>query len=100
MIRAEIVPGDPDDMLFRFLVAEPSHPFELLAMDEGFPSKPNLPIALKAFDATMKDPEFIAEAQKENLDLTPQNGVYLDSLIAGAHATPKSIIDKIADLAK
>ena len=31
----------------------------------------------EAFDATMKDPEFIAEAQKQNLDLNPQNGAYL-----------------------
>jgi len=47
-----------------------------------------------AFDATMKDPEFIAEAQKQNLDLDPKNGDYLDSVIARALSTPKPIIEK------
>ena len=53
-----------------------------------------------AFDATMKDPEFIAEAQKQNLDLDPKNGDYLDSVIARALSTPKPIIEKISNLAK
>jgi tripartite-type tricarboxylate transporter receptor subunit TctC len=54
----------------------------------------------EAFDATMKDPEFIAEVQKQNLDLNPRNGDYLDSVIARAYATPKPIIEKILNLAK
>ena len=54
----------------------------------------------EAFDATMKDPGFIAEAQKQNLALNPKNGDYLDSVIARAYATPKPIIEKISNLAK
>jgi hypothetical protein len=54
----------------------------------------------EAFDATMKDPEFVAEVAKQNLDLNPKDGAYLDSVIARAIATPKPITDRIASLAK
>lgn len=38
-----------------------------------------LKILREAFDATMRDPEFIAEAQKRNLDLAPKPGEELDT---------------------
>jgi hypothetical protein len=30
-----------------------------------------------AFDATMKDPEFVAEAGQRKLTLAPENGAYM-----------------------
>jgi len=62
------------------------------------------PEALKtlrdAFDATMKDPAFIAEADKRKYPLSPENGAALQALINKAYATPKPIIDRIAALIK
>ena len=52
-----------------------------------------------AFDATMKDPEFIAEVRQQNLDLDAHDGAYLDAIVARASATPKPIIQKLLDLA-
>lgn len=49
-----------------------------------------------AFDATMKDPEFLAEAKKLNLDVNPLTGTAIASLLAELYATPKSIVDKAA----
>jgi tripartite-type tricarboxylate transporter receptor subunit TctC len=51
-----------------------------------------------AFDATMKDPEFIAEANLRKLTLDPESGEQLEALIRKTYATPKPIIDRIAKL--
>jgi tripartite-type tricarboxylate transporter receptor subunit TctC len=51
-----------------------------------------------AFDATMKDPEFIAEAGLRKLTLDPEDGEHLEALIKKTYATPNLIIDRIAKL--
>jgi hypothetical protein len=51
-----------------------------------------------AFDATMTDPEFIAEAKLRKLTLDPEDGEHLEALIQKTYATPKPIIDRIAKL--
>jgi hypothetical protein len=53
-----------------------------------------------AFDATMKDPEFVAEVKQKKLTLAPENGEYMERLIAKIYATPKPIVDRIAALIK
>jgi tripartite-type tricarboxylate transporter receptor subunit TctC len=53
-----------------------------------------------AFNATMKDEEFIADAHKSKLDLDPEDGEHLAALIARIYATPKPIVDKIGSLIK
>ena len=52
----------------------------------------------KAFDATMKDPEFIAEVKKQKLDLDPADGDKLSGLINRIYATPKTIVDRVSAL--
>jgi tripartite-type tricarboxylate transporter receptor subunit TctC len=47
-----------------------------------------------AFDATMKDPEFLAEAQKLNLDVSPLSGAEIDMSLAKIYAAPKELIKK------
>lgn len=68
-----------------------------------FVAPPGLPadkakILRDAFDRTMADPEFIAEARNIKLDVSPKNGVDLDKLIREIYATPKPIVDKIGKL--
>jgi len=53
-----------------------------------------------AFTATMKDPEFIADAKKSKLKLHPQDGAHLEALIKDIYATPKPIVDRIGALIK
>lgn len=53
-----------------------------------------------AFSATMKDPEFIADTKKQKLDVEPEDGEHLAALINKIYATPKPIVDKIAELIK
>ena len=49
-----------------------------------------------AFDTTMKDPEFLAEARRLNLDVNPLAGKTIDDLLAELYATPKSVLEKAA----
>ena len=53
-----------------------------------------------AFDATMADPEFVAEVKQKKLTLAPENGDYLETLINKIYATPKPIVERIANLIK
>ncbi len=66
-----------------------------------FAAPPGIPAdraaALRAaFDATMKDPEFLAEARKLNLDVNPLSGTAITSLLTELYAMPKSVIEKAA----
>lgn len=48
----------------------------------------------KAFDQTMADPEFLAEAEKTNLEVNPVKGIEIDTLLAEVYRTPKDVIAK------
>ncbi|MEE8310367.1 MAG: hypothetical protein V3R34_08255, partial [Hyphomicrobium sp.] len=61
---------------------------------------PNVPKARvaalrKAFDATMKDPAFVADYKKRKLPLGPTSGVKLQAFIEKVANTPQSTIDKL-----
>jgi tripartite-type tricarboxylate transporter receptor subunit TctC len=53
-----------------------------------------------AFNATVQDADFRAEAEKSKLDLKPEDGEHLAALIAKIYATPKPIVDRITSLIK
>jgi tripartite-type tricarboxylate transporter receptor subunit TctC len=62
-----------------------------------FTAPPDLPkeraAALRtAFDATMKDPDYLAEAKQRRLDINPMSGAAIDALIAELYATPPDVI--------
>jgi tripartite-type tricarboxylate transporter receptor subunit TctC len=48
-----------------------------------------------AFDATVKDPEFVAEMDKQKLELTPVSGQEVQALIERVAQTPKPIIARL-----
>ena len=62
-----------------------------------FTAPPDLPKdradALRAaFDATMNDPDYLAEAQQRRLDINPMSGAAIEKLIAELYATPPDVI--------
>jgi tripartite-type tricarboxylate transporter receptor subunit TctC len=70
-----------------------------------FVAPPDLPPArLKmlrdAFNATMKDPEFVADVKRNKFDLEPEDGEHLAALINKIYATPKAIIERVSNLIK
>ncbi len=77
--------GVPEDM---------GRPF---AMPPGSPA--HMVVALRrAFDATMKDKDFLAEAAKAQLEVDPLTGEEMVKLIADAYATPAPLVARAADL--
>jgi len=48
----------------------------------------------KAFDDTMKDPEFLAETQRGRMEVNPITGAELQALLKDVYATPKDVIAK------
>jgi tripartite-type tricarboxylate transporter receptor subunit TctC len=47
----------------------------------------------KAFDATMKDPDFLADAKKIGAEISPMSGEELDRLLQNVFSTEPRIID-------
>jgi hypothetical protein len=48
----------------------------------------------------MKDPEFMAGAKKAKLEIEPVTGQQLEDLLKKAYATPKTLIQKLAEVSK
>ena len=50
-----------------------------------------------AFAATMKDQEFLADAEKSQLEITPVSGDEIEKLVTELYQTPKSLAAKAAE---
>jgi tripartite-type tricarboxylate transporter receptor subunit TctC len=71
-------------------------------MARPFAAPPDIPADRKAalvaaFDATMKDPEFLADAKKLNIDVNPVGAKALNDLLAELYATPKDVVKKASE---
>jgi tripartite-type tricarboxylate transporter receptor subunit TctC len=67
------------------------------AMARPFAAPPDIPgerkaALLAAFDATMKDEEFLNEAKRLDFDVRPVNAAKIDALLADVYQTPKDVI--------
>jgi tripartite-type tricarboxylate transporter receptor subunit TctC len=72
-------------------------------MGRAFLAPPGIPedrkVALRrAFDATMKDPAFLAEAAKLRLDISPISGDEIDRFLADMYRTPKPLVERAAKI--
>ena len=70
------------------------------AMARPFAAPPGLPASKAAllrrgFDATMKDPEFLAEAAKIQADIQPTTGEDVQKLVTRLYATPRPVIERV-----
>jgi tripartite-type tricarboxylate transporter receptor subunit TctC len=68
-------------------------------MGRPFMAPPGLPTdraaALRtAFDQTMKDPAFIAEARARGQEVNPVSGSEIESLLTELYATPKDVVEE------
>jgi tripartite-type tricarboxylate transporter receptor subunit TctC len=53
-----------------------------------------------AFEATMKDPEFLADAKRQDLDVRPVTGAEADELIKQVYSTSPDIVKLAAKFMK
>ena len=94
----ELAKNEEDRQALRFLYAGQ-------AIGRPFVMPPDVPksrveLMRKAFAATMKDPEFLAEAGKMKLDVDPVSGEKLEAVIGDLVATPRSVIDRVGQFMK
>jgi len=71
------------------------------AMARPFAAPPELPADRKAaliaaFDATMRDADFLAEAQKLSFEIHPVSAATVEGLLAEVYATPKDVLARAA----
>jgi tripartite-type tricarboxylate transporter receptor subunit TctC len=73
------------------------------AMARPFVAPPGVPanratLIRRAFDATMQDPDFRADATRIQADVAPTTGEDVQKLVARIYATPKPVIERIKKL--
>jgi tripartite-type tricarboxylate transporter receptor subunit TctC len=71
-------------------------------MARPFAAPPGIPAdrkaaLVKAFDDTMKDPEYLAEAKKLDFDVNPVSAKALEDLLAELYATPQDVLKKASE---
>jgi tripartite-type tricarboxylate transporter receptor subunit TctC len=75
------------------LLLEPQEMARPFAAPPGIPPE-RLAALRAAFDATMKDSDFLSEANKLRLEVNPMKGEDIAKLVAGLYALPKDAGDK------
>jgi len=73
------------------------------AVGRPFVAPPNVPseriaILRKAFDETVKDPDFLDAAKKAKLNVSPLTGQQIADVIESAYTTPQPVIDRTKKL--
>jgi tripartite-type tricarboxylate transporter receptor subunit TctC len=93
-LLSDLVQGDArKEAIARFmsLAVSVARPF---AAPPGVPDA-RVVILRRAFDATMRDPDFLAEAQKLNSDIDPMTGEATQAAIARILSTPKPVLAEV-----
>jgi tripartite-type tricarboxylate transporter receptor subunit TctC len=90
----ELAQSDEQRQIIRLIVAGQ-------AIARPFFGPPGIPEDRKqalraAFDRTMQDPEFRAEAQRAKMDVNPMQGAEMESFLRELYAMPKDLVDKAA----
>lgn len=89
----ELVTNDADRQAIEMMITR-------LQFGRPFFLPPDVPAARvealrRAFDTTMKDPDFLAEAEKARLDVSPMKGEDIGPLVAKVLATPPEIVARV-----
>ena len=87
--------SDPDQKKMLGLLAYPEEMGRPFYMPAGTP-KDYVAAMRRAFDETMKDPAFLADAEKARLEVDPVSGEKTATLIKAAFETPKPLIAEAA----
>jgi tripartite-type tricarboxylate transporter receptor subunit TctC len=93
----EIAPSERDRQIIRLLVAsgQVGRPF---IASQAVPAE-RVRILRDAFNATVRDPQFIAEAQKLRLPVSPKTGEEALKVVEDIYATPDAIVQAAKTIA-
>lgn len=83
--------------LIRVGIHDQSEILRPYALPPGTPRE-RVRILRKAFQDTMKDPEFLAEARKAKLSIDPLTGEELENIVKGFFEITPSLVDKLKNI--
>ena len=87
----------PDDRAALKLLSAPTAIGRPIFTTPGVPQE-RVEALRAAFNATMKDPAFLATAAKANMDLNPVSGEELQRIVAELFATPPSAVQRLKEI--
>ena len=91
--------SDPSDRQLLELLFTPQYAGRPMVAPPGLPA--SLVAAFRtAFDATMKDPEFVKDAQAQKLDLNPVTGQQIADTLSRVYKLPAELVGKVNALSK
>lgn len=79
------------------------HDYAVTARPYVFPPgtpKERVRLLRQAFMATMRDPEFLADASKSRLDINPLSGESLEKTVAGIFQLDQRLVAKLKEILK
>jgi tripartite-type tricarboxylate transporter receptor subunit TctC len=85
---------NPEEQQILKIVANATEVGKMIMAPPGIPAD-RVQALRRAFDATMKDPEFIAELKANRIEQNPMLGEDLQKLVADLGATPPAVVGKI-----
>lgn len=83
--------------LIKFGIHDPAAVTRLYAVSPGTP-KDRVQILRKAFTDVLKDPEFVAEAKKSQLDTNPLNGEEVEKTVAGLFKIQPGLVSQLKEI--
>jgi hypothetical protein len=86
----DYVKGEEDRKIVELVIGQQVFQRSYIAPPE-IPAVP-LGILRGAFDATMTDAQYLAEADKLRIDISPLSGAKVQEIVQKLHATPKNIV--------
>ena len=94
----DLIPSAEDKQVLQLILVrqEMGRPF---ATPPGVPAD-RVAILRQAFEATLKDPAFIADAARLQMDIDPLTGAEIQDLLRTAYATPRPIVQRAAQLVR
>jgi hypothetical protein len=86
--------GNPDDRAVLKLLSSPTTIGRPIIAPPGVPAE-RVKALRDAFDTMVKDPAFLDEAKKQNLDIQPVSGEELQRIVADIVGAPKPIVERL-----
>jgi len=83
-------------LMLQFTAFELGRPY---FVREGVPAD-RVQALRRAFDATMKDKDLLADAEKQGLEANPATGEEMQEMLKKVYATPKDVINRLAEATK
>ena len=93
----DFAPNDNAKQLLKFGGHDPAAITRPYAVGPGTP-KDRVQLLRRAFNETMKDPEFLADAKKSRLDTDPLTGEDIDKIVAQLFKMDASLVKQLKDI--